>query len=645
MTAPVGTFDAGIVAAGWFDAAVAGLGVFDYTLIAPAAGGSPPTPSNISNKLQVDGFATDKTFNSTEIGFSISAGKDYIFVCAHYVSGGADLNGVTIGGSAASLGEKVSQGESNVASWYVRNCAGSDTDVVVDFGAGSDNYLTGVLIEFPSGTLVASPVNASGNNQATASVGLAASTSAPTTTNNVITIGAIGCNNSGSDMGYTGPSESGFTLAVSEVNSSAHQSIRANYKIGESSTGTKTVTYSSNAARDYHAIIICYEYNLSGGGPTTLSADLSAAGIAAGGYNAGWIHATVNASTNLGMFTGFGSAIRTGTLAATSAGALTGVSATLIPSSLSSAGAGTFAGNSVSVIPSVLAAPAAVSTAIVSATVGASVFSSPSSSSVGFSGAALSGSALSSPAATTVTIAAAAISNWGLTDGAVSVVTWDWENAAGSGVIVSADMAASGASSPAFVGQTVTRVSTDLNAVSAASDSLAASAIRTSVANAPGTCSVNMSGSWLLSGAVSSTNAGAATFAGARVLSGAAASSGVGTFNALSAHIDCSIIAIQGLTTLDHRSATVMASTATIEALSEFLGEAENAAAIYVASALRTYLIEAQDRVLSIEAQDRAYTPEAESRTATAEAEDRIATFDPEQRILTIEAENRSVTS
>jgi len=221
------------------------------------------TPLNTSNLLQVDATAGPTTFNAATIGFSLTAGRDVIFTMGAY-STTAHVSAVTIGGTAATRDVRVTSNANNAEVWHAFNIAGSDTNVVVTFSGASDNYVSGKIQEYASGTF--SGVDTACVNTATGTSAAPAVTMAAATVQaNEIVIAAAAADTGSGSIGYTAAT-SGYTSIFVEQNGSAHANGASSCK-EETGIVTESASWTTGASVNWMAAIVGYK--LSGAIPNT----------------------------------------------------------------------------------------------------------------------------------------------------------------------------------------------------------------------------------------------------------------------------------------------------------------------------------------------------------------------------------------
>jgi len=219
-------------------------------------------PLNTSNLLQVDATAGPTTFNSTAIGFSLTAGRDVIFTMGAY-STTAHVSAVTIGGTAATRDVRVTSNANNAEVWHAFNIAGSNTDVVVTYTGASDNYISGKIQEYASGTF--SGVDTACVNTATGTSAAPAVTMATATAQaSEIVIAAAAADTGSGSIGYT-DATTGYTAIFTEQNGSAHANGASSYK-EETGVVTESASWTTGASVNWMAAIVGYK--LSATGPT-----------------------------------------------------------------------------------------------------------------------------------------------------------------------------------------------------------------------------------------------------------------------------------------------------------------------------------------------------------------------------------------
>lgn len=94
-----------------------------------------------TGKLQANNVATSSTFNAPS---NFTAGNKVILSLVHYQGGGNRISGITVSGTPGARVSTVSGDANNhTERWFFENIAGGDDEIIVSYGGGADNYVTG----------------------------------------------------------------------------------------------------------------------------------------------------------------------------------------------------------------------------------------------------------------------------------------------------------------------------------------------------------------------------------------------------------------------------------------------------------------------------------------------------------------------
>lgn len=215
------------------------------------------TPTNVSGLLHANNAATSSTLSA---GFTFAAGRHAVLQIVHYTDA-ARISGVTIGGSAAVLAKRTLAGSNSSEIWYANSIAGGNDSVVITYGGGTDNFISGGVSEWAAAdglTFEAASANSATGSSATPSVTTAASTVAT----NTVTFATLVCDTSTTNNGLSAPS--GWTQSFVSQDSSVDEGGCGAWK-SETSAGFKTATFGMTAG-SYGASIASFA--ISAGGPT-----------------------------------------------------------------------------------------------------------------------------------------------------------------------------------------------------------------------------------------------------------------------------------------------------------------------------------------------------------------------------------------
>lgn len=199
-----------------------------------------PTPLQTTPMLQVDNTAGPTTFNAA----SPFTARSFALFSASYFSAANQIRRVEIGGTPAYLAwvQAATSGPNFGRAYFfvAENLAGGSTAINVEFTGGSDNYVTGTVVEYAAGLIagVGSVVGASG------------SSAAPAVTLSPIQgychLHALMMNNSGSAAcAISGPGGA-YTDTFTEQNDSIHTAGRHSW-VENTSLGAKTATFAQNS--------------------------------------------------------------------------------------------------------------------------------------------------------------------------------------------------------------------------------------------------------------------------------------------------------------------------------------------------------------------------------------------------------------
>lgn len=209
------------------------------------------TPVNLSGLLQVDGAGNSTTFNA---GFTFTAGNDAVFTLSHYNGVNNRVSSITIGGTSASPRVRAASGPITTEIWDAFDISGGTSDVVVNFSAASDNFLSGGVAEYAAADGLAYDTGTS-NTASGSSNAPSASTAASTSQNDTVVIATATIYDNASSATYSGPS--GWTEIYQETDFNSHVSGRGVCH-AETTTGTKTATFGLEATHDWLVAIAAY---------------------------------------------------------------------------------------------------------------------------------------------------------------------------------------------------------------------------------------------------------------------------------------------------------------------------------------------------------------------------------------------------
>ena len=210
-----------------------------------------------STLKQVDADSTDFTANAAS---NFTAGNTVLVPLAHY-AGSATVSAVSINGTSAVRDTPATaNGSTRVEIWRVFNVSGGGSGVTITYSGGADNYLSFNIVETSPLELDTGTPNGATSTGNTQSVSTAATTSVADTF--VISLVAEG--------DIAAPSFAGglTNLLWAENDGSVHLAGRATYSI-ETTTGTKTATYSATNTPQWAAVISAYK-EAAGGGSTAV---------------------------------------------------------------------------------------------------------------------------------------------------------------------------------------------------------------------------------------------------------------------------------------------------------------------------------------------------------------------------------------
>jgi hypothetical protein len=201
--------------------------------------------------------ASDSTDFSENAASNFTAGNSVFITVSHYAAT-ATITGVTINGTAATKEVGLSNGDSTAELWRVFSVTGGGSGVTITYSGGADNALSFNILETTKVALDTGTQNSASSTGNTPAVSTAATTSVSET----IVIAMV------ADATVTAPTfggPTGWTNLWGENDGTAWACGRAAYSI-ESTTGTKTATFTANNTPQWAAVIAAYKDDTGGGG-------------------------------------------------------------------------------------------------------------------------------------------------------------------------------------------------------------------------------------------------------------------------------------------------------------------------------------------------------------------------------------------
>jgi hypothetical protein len=218
------------------------------------------SPTNSSGTVHVAGASGNQTMNA---GFTFTAGRQAVLVVSYY-AGGNNISSLTIGGTAATKRAGAGAGDDSEI-WDVLGggVAGGTANVVFTFPGGTtDVYISFGVDEYAASTLSYDTSTANTNSQS-ATTAPTVSTGAAVSTTSTMLYSVV--NNWGISAPDTQTVPTGWTQVFQEPDG-INWEMGAGARKEETTTGTKTATWTLSTSNNSVTSIVAYIISGGGGG-------------------------------------------------------------------------------------------------------------------------------------------------------------------------------------------------------------------------------------------------------------------------------------------------------------------------------------------------------------------------------------------